>query len=106
MLFTLVTTVLGSSSLSIIGTVILTRKKAKVETAEIMVQSALTLEQRAHDRYKTTCEALEAAEKLLAYAREQLKDQEDYILELQELLTKNGLHYRPYDVGGSYADVE
>lgn len=84
-------TILGSSTISAVATVWLTRKKTSAETVEVSVRTALSLEERAHDRYKTTSEALGEAELLLNTARRRIRELENEKMELKRLLLEHTL---------------
>ena len=85
--------ILGSNAFAVWLTQIFQHRKQKAETARTTIESALALEARAVERYQTTAEALDAAEKLLKYAQAQLLEQELYIETLQGLLDKARISY-------------
>ena len=85
--------ILSSNAFAVWLTQIFQHRKQKAETARTTIESALALEARAVERYQTTAEALDAAEKLLKYAQAQLLEQELYIETLQRLLDKARISY-------------
>ena len=91
----LLAALLGSNVLTALITVWFNRRKTRAETNNEVVQTALALEQRAHERYQSTAAALDEAEKLLSYARKQLQEQAVYILQLQEVLEASGIEVPP-----------
>ena len=92
---TLLAAFLGSNVLTALIPVWFNRRKTHAETNHVVVQTALELEQRAHERYQSTADALDEAEKLLSFARKQLREQAVYILQLQEVLEASGIVVPP-----------
>lgn len=89
----ILTAILGSNAFAVWLTHLFQHRKQKVEADHTTVESALALEARAVERYQTTAEALDAAEKLLKYAQGQLLEQARYIQMLQQLLDDAGVPY-------------
>lgn len=89
----IVVAVLGSGALSAFVTHWLQRRKTKAEAAELTVQTALALEERAMERYHSAIDALEVAQRALDAARNEVKQQELYISELHSLLERAGVKY-------------
>lgn len=85
----LASAILGSSTITALLTHNLGRRKTQAETVELSVKTALALEQRAHERYAATAEALEEAEKLLKLARTRINNQEQDIMCYKTLLEDN-----------------
>ena len=90
---TIVLAILGSNFLVAVVTVMATRKKNSAEVTEKTVQTVLAIEERAHQRYQTTAEALEEAESLLKFARRELEEQAKYIEYLKSLLEEAEIEY-------------
>ena len=95
-LTTIVLAILGSNFLVAVVTVIATRKKNSAEVTEKSVQTVLAIEERSHQRYQTTAEALEEAESLLKFARRELEEQAKYIEYLKSLLEEAEIEYVEY----------
>ena len=93
LIIALVSAILGSNVITALVTVQAAHRKTSAEATDKTVQTVLALEERAHERYKTTAEALDEAEKLLRYARDQLTESADYIKYLQQLLCQQGVEY-------------
>ena len=93
LIISLIAGVLGSNVVTALVTSQASLKKNSAEATEKTVHTVLALEERAHERYKTTAEALDEAEKLLRYARDQLTESADYIKYLQQLLCQQGVAY-------------
>ena len=93
LIIALVGAILGSNVITALVTVQSASRKTSAEATDKTVQTVLALEERAHERYKTTAEALDEAEKLLRYARDQLTESTEYIKYLQQLLCQQGVGY-------------
>ena len=94
LIIALVSAILGSNVITALVTVQAASRKTSAEATDKTVQTVLALEERAHERYKTTAEALDEAEKLLRYARDQLSESADYIKYLQLTLCKHGVEHQ------------
>ena len=94
LIVSLIVGVLGSNVVTALVTSQSSHKKNSAEATEKTVHTVLALEERAHERYKTTAEALDEAEKLLRYARDQLSESAEYIKYLQLTLCKHGVEHQ------------
>ena len=93
---TWITALLGlltSGTLSVFITQLFNRKKSKADITEVAVRSVLAIEERAMERFHSVSDALDAAQRALDAARQELRFQERYIALLHGILINGNITY-------------
>lgn len=89
----LLAVVLGGGGISVWITALITRKKYRAEVTDIKVSNLLDMEDRAYQRYTSTQEALDAVRHQLQIVEDYVRQQENYINLLHEIMDANNVDY-------------